>query len=66
MSRLITERVQKLRQEIAESPKRTARLLGPRYGSTPGDNERRFQRLMEIVNELKNLTDWKKLETLQI
>ena len=61
MPRLITERIKKLRQEIAElSEKNRKYSLDPKYGSAVADNARRFQRLMEIVEELKSLTDWKK------
>ena len=61
MSPLITERVQKLRQEIAELTEKNRRyFIAPKYGSAVADNERRFQRLVEIAEELKNLTDWKK------
>ena len=57
----ITERVKKLRQEIAELTEKNRRYsLSPKYGSAVADNERRFQRLIEIVEELKSLTDWKK------
>jgi hypothetical protein len=55
----ITARVKKLRQEIAELTERNHRSLGPKYGSAVTDNERRFQRLIEIVEELKSLTDCK-------
>jgi hypothetical protein len=58
---LITERIKKLRREIAElSEKNRKYSLDPKYGSAVADNARRFQRLMEIVEELKSLTDWKK------
>jgi len=57
----ITERVKKLRQEIAELTEKNRRYsVGPKYGSAVADNERRFQRLFEIAEELKSLTDWKK------
>jgi hypothetical protein len=57
----ITERVKKLREEIAElTGKNRAYSCGPKYGSAVADNERRFQRLIEIADELKSLTDWKK------
>jgi len=57
----ITERVKKLRQEIAELTEKNRRYsVGPKYGSAVPDNERRFQRLLEIAEELKSLTDWKK------
>jgi hypothetical protein len=50
-----------LRQEIAELTEKNRKYsLGPKYGSATADNERRFQRLIEIVEELKSLTDWKK------
>jgi len=49
-----------LRQEIAELTEKNRRYsLGPKYGSAAADNERRFQRLIEIVEELKSMTDWK-------
>jgi hypothetical protein len=58
----ITERVKKLRQEIAELTEKNRRYsLSPKYGSAIADNERRFQRLIEIADELKSLTEWKKL-----
>jgi hypothetical protein len=50
-----------LRQEIAELTEKNRRYsLGPKYGSAVADNERRFQRLIEIVEELKSLvvTRW--------
>ena len=57
----ITERIKKLREEIAELTEKNRRYsLGSKYGSAVADNERRFQRLIEIVEELKSLTDWKK------
>jgi hypothetical protein len=59
--RLITERIEKLRREITElSEKNRKYSLDPKYGSAVADNARRFQRLMEIIEELKSLTDWKK------
>jgi hypothetical protein len=58
--RLITERIKKLRWEIAELSEKNRKSLDPKYGSAVADNARRFQRLMEIVEELKSLTDWKK------
>jgi hypothetical protein len=57
----IKERIKNLRQEIGELTEKNRRYsLGPKYGSAEADNERRFQRLIEIVEELKSLTDWKK------
>ena len=61
MPRLITERIKALRQEITEiTEKNRSYLRGPKYGAAIADNERRFQRLIEIVEELKGLTEWKK------
>jgi hypothetical protein len=59
VGRPITERIKELRQEIAELTEKNRRYsLGPKYGSAAADNERRFQRLIEIVEELKGLTDF--------
>jgi hypothetical protein len=58
----IRERVETLRREIAEIRKlnleysQTPRL----YPMTTGDHERREERLKEIMDELKSMTDWKK------
>jgi hypothetical protein len=61
MAQLITERVKNLRNEIAKLSKANrAYLKGPKYGAAIADNERRLQRLLEIADELKSLTDWKK------
>jgi hypothetical protein len=58
---LITERIKRLRQEIAELTEKNRKYsLGPKYGSAVADHERRFQRLIEIIEDLKSLTDWKK------
>jgi uncharacterized protein YPO0396 len=61
MPRLITERINELRQEIAQITEANRRYLrDPKYGSAVADSERRFQRLIEILSELNSLTDWKK------
>ena len=61
MAQLIAERVKNLRNEIAKlSEANRAYLKGPKYGTAAADNERRLQRLLEIADELKSLTDWKK------
>jgi Na+/phosphate symporter len=61
MPRLITESIKELRREIAKLTEANRKyLVGTKYGSAAADNERRFQRLIEIVDELKSLTDWKK------
>ena len=58
----VAERIKKLRDEIAEiNQANRAYLRDPRYGSAVSGNERRLQRLLEIVEEMKSLTDWKKL-----
>ena len=62
MPQPVAERIKKLRHEIAEiNQANRAYLRDPRYGSAVADNERRLQRLLEIVEEMKSLTDWKKL-----
>jgi hypothetical protein len=61
MSRPITERIQGLRQEIAQLTEANRKYSrSPKYGSAAADHERRLQRLLEIVAELNSLTDWKK------
>ena len=61
MPRLITERIKELRREIARMTEENRKYLSsPRYGSASADHERRFQRLLEIVDELRSLTEWKK------
>jgi uncharacterized protein YhaN len=62
MPKPVAERIKKLRDEIAEiNQANRAYLRDPKYGSAVADNERRHQRLLEIVEEMKSLTDWKKL-----
>jgi hypothetical protein len=58
----IRERVDALRQEIAEIQKLVlAYLQMPRPDfMAMHDHERRQQRLREIMDELKSMTDWKK------
>jgi hypothetical protein len=63
MQNPIEERIVKLRKEIAEiSEANRLYMLGSKKmpGAT-ADNERRLQRLQEILDELGSLTDWKKL-----
>jgi hypothetical protein len=61
MPRLIKERIKKLREEIAEISKENL-LRGQAKKNTPAasDQQRRVQRLQEILDELLSLTDWKK------
>jgi hypothetical protein len=61
VKRPVAERIKQLRQEIAEiNEKNLQYSRDPKYGSAIADRERRFQRLIEIVDELNSLTDWKK------
>jgi hypothetical protein len=61
MPKPVAERI-KLRDEIAKiNQANRAYLRDPKYGSAAADNERRLQRLLEIVEEMKSLSDWKKL-----
>jgi hypothetical protein len=62
MQQPVKERVRKLREEIAEITE-DSRLYaggGKRMPGSSSDQERRIQRLEEILKELKSLTDWKK------
>jgi len=58
----IRERVEALRREIAEIQKLNLGYLQmPRPDfSAMNDHARRDQRLREIMDELKSMTDWKK------
>jgi hypothetical protein len=58
----IRERVEALRREIAEiQTLNLAYLQMPRPDfNAMNDQERRDQRLREIMEELKSMTDWKK------
>jgi hypothetical protein len=58
----IRERVEELRREIAELQKlNLAYLQMPRPDVVAmNDHARREQRLREIMDELKSMTDWKK------
>jgi len=58
----VRERVEALRREIAEIQKLN---LEYSHGHGPGsaamsDHQRREQRLKEIMDELRSMTDWKK------
>jgi hypothetical protein len=58
----IRERVEALRQEIAEIQKLNLAFLQmprPDFGAM-NDHARRDQRLKEIMDELKSMTAWKK------
>jgi hypothetical protein len=58
----IRERVEELRREMAEIQKQNLAFLQmPRPDSTALHHyERRQQRMREIMDELKSMTDWKK------
>ncbi len=57
----VSERVKKLREEIAEISEANRQYLqGGKKAIGASDQERRMQRLQEIMDELMSLTDWKK------
>jgi hypothetical protein len=61
MPRPMKERIKELRQEIAEISKANRLYLeGGKKVVAAADQERRLQRLQEILDELMSLTDWKK------
>jgi hypothetical protein len=55
------ERVQKLRQEIADisAANRAYIIKNSKDSVAAAEQERRLQRLKEIMDELRALTDWK-------
>ena len=57
----VKERVQKLRQEIAEISDANRRYVTAtrKYTVTAAEHDRRLQRLKEIMDELRALTNWK-------
>ena len=61
MQQPVKERIAKLREEIAQIREANRQYL-QRGKKNPGapDQERRLQRLQEILDELMSLTDWKK------
>ncbi len=63
MQERITERVAKLRREIAQINEANRQYLrdSKRIPAAASDHERRSQRLQEIMEELAALTDWKKI-----
>ena len=57
----VKERVGKLREEIAEISEANRQYLqGGKKIIGASDQQRRLQRLQEIMDELMSLTDWKK------
>jgi hypothetical protein len=57
------DRIAKLREEIAELCDANLSYMerSKKMPGAAGDHARRLQRLQEILDELKSLTDWKKL-----
>ena len=57
----VKERVQKLRQEIAGITEANRKFIKMPYkhGGVVAEQERRLQRLLEIIDELRALTEWK-------
>jgi hypothetical protein len=61
MPQSVKERVAKLREEIAEISEANRQYLqGGKKLIGASDQERRLQRLQEIMDELMSLTEWKK------
>jgi hypothetical protein len=57
----VKERIAKLREEIAQiSEANRVYLQGSKKIPGAADQERRLQRLQEILDQLLSLTDWKK------
>ena len=61
MQKPIADRIKAMRQEISEIREANRIALGRKDALAAGEQERRLQRLQEILDELANLTDWKKL-----
>jgi hypothetical protein len=57
MPKLVSERVKKLREEIAAIREANRTYMHRRVGGAAADQERRLQRLQEILDELMTLTD---------
>jgi len=62
MQQPVKERIAKLREEIAKIGEVNRQDLqgGKKVPGSASDQERRVQRLQEILDELMSLTDWKK------
>jgi len=62
MQQPVKERIAKLREEIAQIREANRLYLqgGRKKRGAAPDQERRLQRLQEILDELMSLTDWKK------
>lgn len=59
----VKDRIVKLREEIAQISEANRLHLqrGKKMPGATGEQQRRLQRLQEILDELVALTDWKKL-----
>ena len=57
----MSERIKKLRKEIAEISEANRADMHRADAVAVADHERRLQRLQEILDELMSLTEWKKL-----
>jgi hypothetical protein len=61
MQQPVKERIAKLRKEIAQiSEENRLYLLSSKKIPGAADQERRLQRLQEILDQLMSLTDWKR------
>ena len=62
MQQPVKERIRKMREEIAQisEENRLYAQGGKRMSTAAAEQERRIQRLEEILKELNSLTDWKK------
>jgi hypothetical protein len=60
MQRPVKERVSELRQEIAEIREENRRQVNKKDSMVVDEQQRRLQRLQDILDELMALTDWKK------
>jgi endonuclease IV len=63
MQQPVKERIAKMREEIAQISEANRQYLqgGKKMAGSSSEQERRLQRLQEILDELLALTDWKKL-----
>jgi len=57
----VSDRVKKLREEIAEISEANRAHINRKDAGAVAKQERQLQRLLDIVDELTSLTDWKKL-----
>jgi len=56
----MSDRIKKLRKEISEISEANRTHILRRDATAGAEQERRLQRLQEILDELMSLTDWKK------